>query len=79
MQMTAPHARPADDCLSDLKSRPEGLTASDAARRLALHGPNRLPESQTRGPLRRFLAQFNNVLIFVLIGAAIVTGALQRL
>lgn len=43
MQMTAPHARPADDCLSDLKSRPEGLTASDAARRLALHGPNRLP------------------------------------
>jgi calcium-translocating P-type ATPase len=78
MQMTAPHARPADDCLSDLKSRPEGLTASDAARRLALHGPNRLPESQTRGPLRRFLAQFNNVLIFVLIGAAIVTGALQH-
>lgn len=78
MQMTAPHARPADDCLSDLKSRPEGLTASDSARRLALHGPNRLPESQTRGPLRRFLAQFNNVLIFVLIGAAIVTGALQH-
>jgi len=78
MQMTAPHARPADDCLSDLKSRPEGLTASDAARRLALHGPNRLPEGQTRGPLRRFLAQFNNVLIFVLIGAAIVTGALQH-
>jgi calcium-translocating P-type ATPase len=78
MQMTDPHARPAADCLADLKTRPEGLTASDAARRLAEHGPNRLPESQTRGPLRRFFAQFNNVLIYVLIGAAIVTGALQH-
>ena len=78
MQMNQPHARPADDCLSELKTRPEGLTASDAARRLAEHGPNRLPEGQTRGPLRRFLAQFNNVLIYVLIGAAIVTGGLQH-
>jgi calcium-translocating P-type ATPase len=78
MQMTDPHARPADDCLSDLKTRPEGLTASDAARRLAEHGPNRLPEVQARGPLRRFLGQFNNVLIYVLIGAAIVTGGLQH-
>jgi calcium-translocating P-type ATPase len=78
MQMTDPHSRPADDCLSDLKTRPEGLTASDAARRLAEHGPNRLPEVQARGPLRRFLGQFNNVLIYVLIGAAIVTGGLQH-
>ncbi|MBC7179671.1 MAG: HAD-IC family P-type ATPase, partial [Roseovarius sp.] len=54
------------------------LTASDAARRLAEHGPNRLPEVQARGPLRRFLGQFNNVLIYVLIGAAIVTGGLQH-
>ena len=78
MQMTDPHSRPADDCLSDLKTRPEGLTASDAARRLAEHGPNRLPEVQARGPLRRFLGQFNTVLIYVLIGAAIVTGGLQH-
>jgi calcium-translocating P-type ATPase len=78
MLMTDPHARPAEDCLSDLKTRPEGLTAADAARRLAEHGPNRLPEGRTRGPLRRFVAQFNNVLIHVLIGAATVTGALQH-
>ena len=78
MQITDPHTRPAADCLADLKTRPEGLTASDAARRLAEYGPNRLPEGQTRRPLRRFFAQFNNVLIYVLIGAAIVTGALQH-
>ena len=78
MQMTDPHARPAADALSDLKTRPQGLTATEAAQRLAEHGPNRLPEVQARGPLRRFLGQFNNVLIYVLIGAAIVTGGLQH-
>lgn len=59
-------------------SSPDGLTAAEAERRLAEHGPNRLPDVQARGPLRRFLAQFNNVLIFVLIGAAVVTGLLQH-
>ena len=36
---------------------------------LAKHGPNRLPEGKQRGPLMRFLAQFNNVLVYVLLGA----------
>ena len=49
-----------------------------AARRLAAHGPNRLPEVRAHGPLMRFLAQFHNVLIYVLMGAAVVTGALQH-
>jgi calcium-translocating P-type ATPase len=78
MHSDVPHARPAADCLADLETTATGLTSAEAARRLAAHGPNRLPEAQTRGPLRRFLAQFNNVLIYVLIGAAIVTGALQH-
>lgn len=42
------------------------------------HGPNRLAEVRARGPLLRFLRQFHNVLIYVLIGAAVVTGALQH-
>lgn len=75
---TAPHAIPAADCLTDLAAKPDGLTATEAARRLAAHGPNRLPEVQTRGPLLRFLVQFHNVLIYVLLGAAVVTGTLQH-
>jgi calcium-translocating P-type ATPase len=78
MQMTDPHARSAADALADLQTRPEGLAATEASRRLAEHGPNRLPDVQTRGPFRRFLRQFNNVLIYVLIAAAIVTGGLQH-
>lgn len=78
MELTNPHATPAADCLADLAATPDGLAASEAARRLAEHGPNRLPEVRSRGPLVRFLRQFHNVLIYVLIGAAVVTGALQH-
>lgn len=78
MQMIHPHACPAADCLSELNTCADGLTATEAAQRLAAHGPNRLPEARARGPFSRFLAQFNNVLIYVLLGAAIVTGALQH-
>jgi calcium-translocating P-type ATPase len=78
MLMADPHARTAADCLADLNARPEGLTATQAAERLATHGPNRLPEARARGPVLRFLAQFNNVLIYVLLAAAVVTGSLQH-
>jgi calcium-translocating P-type ATPase len=78
MDLTNPHATPAADCLARLAATPDGLTAPEAARRLAEHGPNRLPEVQGRGPVVRLLRQFHNVLIYVLIGAAVVTGALQH-
>ena len=72
------HATPAADCLAALAATPDGLTTAEAARRLAEHGPNRLPEMRARGPVIRFLRQFHNVLIYVLIGAAVVTGAMQH-
>jgi calcium-translocating P-type ATPase len=78
MPLTKSHARPVDACLVALDARPEGLTAAEAARRLDAHGPNRLAEVQTRGPLPRFLAQFHNILIYVLLAAAVVTAALQH-
>jgi calcium-translocating P-type ATPase len=76
--ITNPHAVFAADCLVSLAATPDGLTAPEAARRLAEHGPNRLPPVQSSGPVVRFLRQFHHVLIYVLIGAALVTGALQH-
>jgi calcium-translocating P-type ATPase len=78
LTLTGPHAHSAEACLVALDAAPEGLTTEEAASRLAKHGPNRLPQVQSRGALVRFLAQFNNVLIYVLLGAAMVTGALQH-
>ncbi len=76
MTLPHPHAQTAADCLAELDAGPDGLSATEAARRLAVHGPNQLPQQCARGPLRRFLVQFHNVLIYVLLGAAVVTGTL---
>ena len=46
-----------------------GLDAAEAANRLQKYGPNRLPEGKKRGPFMRFLSQFNNILVYVLLGA----------
>ena len=55
-----------------------GLTESEAARRLESYGPNRLPAPKGRHPALRFLAHFHNVLIYVLMGAGLVTALLQH-
>ncbi|MFA5531137.1 MAG: cation-transporting P-type ATPase [Thiohalomonadaceae bacterium] len=73
------YARPTQDVLETLGSRPDGLTQEEARRRLERFGPNRLPQPKGRGPLKRFLLQFHNVLIYVLLAAAVVTLALDHL
>ena len=72
------HARAADACVAAFGSSSHGLGSTEAARRFVEHGPNLLPEARARGPLVRFLAQFHNVLIYVLLAAAVVTGTLQH-
>jgi magnesium-transporting ATPase (P-type) len=71
-----PHARSAEEVFRELDGRPEGLTAPEAARRLGAVGPNRLPAPPKEGLLRRFLKHFNDLLIYILLGAAAVTAAL---
>lgn len=53
-----------------------GLTDDEAARRFAIHGPNSLTQARVRGPLRRLIEQFNNLLILLLLGSAVVAGLL---
>src|SRR5262249_32325139 len=68
--VTAWHAMPADEVVKRLTTDTgKGLAADDASSRLAQYGPNRLPAGKQRGPLMRFLSQFNNVLVYVLLGA----------
>lgn len=73
------HALPVEETLTRLQVQPQGLSVDEAERRLQQHGPNRLPEARGRGPLLRLLAQFHNVLIYVLLGAALTTLLLGHL
>ena len=54
----------------------QGLDAGEAQNRLQKFGPNRLPTGKKSGPLRRFLSQLNNILIYVLLGAGFVKAML---
>lgn len=56
-----------------------GLTASEAEKRLARHGPNELIEEQKASPIKLFLAQFKSFLIIILIAASIVSAALGEI
>src|SRR5262250_2867937 len=47
----------------------KGLDTAEAENRLQKYGANRLPEGKKRGPFMRFLSQFNNILVYVLLGA----------
>jgi magnesium-transporting ATPase (P-type) len=67
------HAVPALEVIGRLQTDPvTGLDTSEVSQRLAKYGPNRLPEGKRRGPLMRFLAQLNNILVFVLLAAGFV-------
>lgn len=70
------HHQTADEVLHALDSRVDGLSKEDVARRLQLYGANRLPQAHGRSALLRFLSQFHNVLIYVLLVAATVTALL---
>ena len=70
------HAKTAEHVSSALGSQATGLTRDEASHRLDRYGQNRLPEPPRRSALRRLFSQFHNVLIYVLLGAALITAAL---
>ena len=67
------HAVPAGEVAGRLSTDVNaGLDSAEADKRLRDHGPNRLPAGKKRGPFTRFLSQFNNILVYVLLGAGFV-------
>ncbi|PKM33378.1 MAG: carbonate dehydratase, partial [Gammaproteobacteria bacterium HGW-Gammaproteobacteria-10] len=72
------HALPADQVFEKLKTDGNGLSSRQVQNRIEEYGANRLPPPKTRGPLLRFFSQFHNLLIYVLIGAAVVTALLDH-
>ena len=65
-----------DLTLESLNASTNGLTQTEAETRFSNHGPNRLPQAARRNPLVRFFLHFHNILIYVLLGAALITALL---
>ncbi len=70
------HNQPVADVLQQLQASAQGLDAGQVRERLARHGPNRLLAARRRGALMRLLAQFHNVLLYVMLASAAITAVL---
>lgn len=66
------HALAVEEVLARVKATPRGLDASEAQRRLRACGPNQLREAAPVPPWRLFLAQFQSILVGLLVVAGVV-------
>lgn len=67
-----------EEALQHANGTAQGLTDTEAALRLERFGPNAMPVQRAYSALRCFLSQFNNVLIYILLGSAAVTAFMQH-
>jgi magnesium-transporting ATPase (P-type) len=72
------HNLSTEDALEHLNTSAHGLSHIEATERLANYGPNRLPEAARPSGLMRFLLQFHHILIYVLLGSAVITAVLEH-
>ena len=70
------HNLSAAEVLAQLGTAATGLSASEAALRLATNGPNELKEGKRISALQIFLGQFKSLIIWILIVAGFVSGVL---
>ena len=56
----------------------KGLTIEETNKRLNEYGKNKLPEPEKKNPILVFLSNFNNVLIYLLMVAAVITALLDH-
>ncbi len=73
------HRMPAEATAMDLESDlSHGLAEDEVLRRLETYGPNTLTSQKSQGPLVRFLMQFNQPLVIILLAASIITLLLRE-
>lgn len=72
--MSLTYTQPFEKVLKDLDTHPvRGLSAAEAATRLAAHGPNELQETISRPAWKMLLAQFVEPMILILLAAAVLS------
>ncbi len=60
--------------MAQWRTSPQGLASATVSERRRQYGPNELVEKEKKSPLLMFLAQFKDVLILILIAAAVLAG-----
>jgi len=73
------HCMGVREALSELKTSEIGLSSEEAGKRLGEYGPNELKEMKKESALEKFLGQFKNTLIIILIISAIIAAFLGEI
>lgn len=71
------HQLDIDELIAHVKSSKNGLSLKEAEIRLAKNGSNELPPPKKKSLFKRLAEQFDNMLIYVLLGAGVITALLQ--
>ncbi|MDD5440233.1 MAG: calcium-transporting P-type ATPase, PMR1-type [Candidatus Omnitrophica bacterium] len=75
----AMYAKTVDETVAAFKTdAAQGLAQDEARERLSRYGANQLKEEKPPSPFELFFEQFKDFIIWVLIGAAVVSGFLQE-
>lgn len=70
------HTLSEEEVLNRLETRKEGLSSDEATKLVERYGKNVLQEAKTKSLLGKFIEQFKNVMIFILLVAAVLSGVL---
>lgn len=72
------HSLSEQECLTRLDAKRHGLSQEAAQQRRLVHGPNSLPTPPRPSALKRFLRQFHNVLLYVMLVSAVIAALLAH-
>lgn len=72
------HTYEISEVLKQLNTQLTGLKDDDAKKRLKIYGKNSIKKSKRAGFIKRLLAQFNHLLIYVLLGSAAISALLNH-
>lgn len=79
-QTTAWHMLPVDEAFQRQQTDfAKGLTQAEAAGRLVKFGPNALAQAQQRSTMSIFLAQFQSLIVALLVGATAIAFAMREI
>src|SRR3972149_5058148 len=70
------HQKGLKEVVEDLRTSLQGLSSEEARRRLEEYGPNEMKEGKKKTLLGRFLDQFKDFMIIVLMAAAVIAVAM---
>lgn len=76
--LASPHSETLERILNSLQTTSSGFSHADAEQKLQELGPNLLAETPPTPAWKRFIAQFSNLLTFILIAAAVISLIVAR-